>query len=340
MYSYPRRWWRSALLLIALTITAATSFAQHAIRFEALELPAGYGFNDYGIELSSITKVDEDFYALSEKCKLLYKLQIDGSEVTVKSVISLAEQPAWKGAVAIEGVAAYGKYLIMADEGVDSSKTAYGRLYAYHLDSKTLDVLKVDDRIRYMGGWTGNYGPEGIAVHPRNAILYVVREKDREGNYATLLTFSITEENNKLSLSPKDTVLIERKAGERFSDLTIDPEGERLHLLRSEYYKQSKSPQDSSRYSVCTVSLDSTGQLTQTKESIINLGQMQCSEFGKELLDRTQRLQARGKQTSTNVEGITWLDEGTYLIVSDNANANKCDYHNVGQTGVFGLSFQ
>ena len=178
----------------------------------ALALPDEYGSKKWGLELSSITRHDGDYYAVSEKCKLLYRLGIKGDSVAVDTVIYHERNPVWVAAVAIEGIAPCSNHLIMVDEGIDLNTTAYAKLYTYHPESGKLSSILVKGRAEYLQSWAGNYGAKRVAVHEGERLVYILRKKNRsmedndpEWHWSSLITLKMVQSDVGIDLQSMDS---------------------------------------------------------------------------------------------------------------------------------------
>ena len=322
----------SILIFSIVNILGAQS--ESGLNLEALTLPDSYGFKKWGLELSSVTKLNDSYYAVSEKCKLIFQFKIEADRIKVDSVIYLGNHPMWSDPVAIEGVATYGDQLIMIDEGTDAGAEAYAKLYTYDTKSSALNMIFVDGADKYLQGWTGNYGAEGIAVDETNDVLYVLNEKNRttdNAGFATLISYDIMGTNTIINLLPKDTLSIQLADGERLSDLHYSRVSRKLHTIKVNYHERKGNSEERSKYEVCTLEFANDGDA-----SVVD-----CKNFTKELITEIDYDGNTGYRTSTNIEGLVVDEDGSILIVSDNARTDKCCDENVmGESGMFKLSMQ
>ena len=322
------------LLVVVLLATSEVNGQKAVKSLDPLQVPEGYGFQEFGIELSSITKMDGHLYALSEKCKLLYKMSIEGS-VTIDEVIFLGNEAEWKDPVAIEAVAVYGDWLIMTDEGVERDPRKSSKIYAYNTKSNPprLMELVVDSEI--FKGWNGNYGAEGIAVNSKQKKLYVLREKVEDASSSELITFDLVTDGASVSLEkPRQNTIRFSTGSGRFSDLMYSADENSLYLLEVNHNKNEIS---SSEYRITTLPLGGDGYVGAEKaEELVDFSDKLLIQTLKDGVDSPSD-DEEDYAISTNIEGLYRVRENEFMLVSDNATASKCGDTHLGETGVFRL---
>lgn len=258
-------------------------------------LPASFEPAPANHQFSSICKTDTCYFMVEEKNHKLVSIRLDYSskwEHDINGVNSNSE---------FESITWYRKTLFMLDD-------ASGAVYWYDMDKHRafeLEMYPLPDR---------SSGFEGLAIAPGEN-FYILQEGNKDSLFAYLYCYLLLQDHLHLVKRydvPKDK-------GERFTDLYYDDSTKSLLALGSKY---NNDPSD--YYFIDTMPLMDTVKPDVGKSSRF------LTLSAPEVIKQAS-VENKGKMKqiySTNLEGLTKANNGSYIIVSDDC---ECDADSEGK---------
>lgn len=248
-----------------------------------------------GYQISSLDAVGNQLYFVSEKCDLFFSYDLIWKQLSTYPLDHPEKQ------AEVEGVAVYGSTLFYVTES--SADGNQSKVWVKQIGSKDVAIeLSLPDDPDLTNDGSQNLGLEGIEVSSSGKLLYLVRERNGEGN-AELYVYNINYEGDTLSLSPIDGVTnpytIQLGAGERITGLDLPGEENILYLLHTKKgvtYHADKLP------------LDDKGLPLDIKIAAAAL----------ESIDFTKSTNALPPSVSSNLEGIASTSGQQLYLTSDN----------------------
>lgn len=160
--------------------------------------------------------------------------------------------------------------------------------------------------------YRGDFGLEGIEINKKGNYLYVLQEKyldiiSNNKRLSKIYCFNISFKNFVCYLNLDKTIEITHpNKYQRYTDLTLSEDQNRLYLIRSEFNNYTKK----GKYFIDTIDLKN-----------IKCENEKVSIESKDLtsIDLTSELNKKGKEYDNNIEGITAYKNSLFLV-SDNCH--------------------
>lgn len=262
------------------------------------------------IEISGISKFNNEFFLVSEKQSKIFSLypreRADSFEIT-RTIMD----PAFQNSE-FEAIATYKKYLLITDE-------KNPQIFAYNLETSTL----LPQPLKITGFDITNdrnfFGLEGIAINEKKKICYLLKERNQNFE-SEIRQFAITENiDGTISLEFKRNLIIKNDVisknpedNWRYSDIHFDERSNLLYGIKASYIDGK------GEYYIDTIKCDVQSGLI-GKSTVEKNESMHFMCLTKLINDSFAR-----SEYSTNLEGIV-ISEGFIYVVSDNFQSSPRD---------------
>ena len=277
------------ILIFVLYVILANNLFGQGVLFYELKKPLN---NQY--EFSSIRIRNDSIFLMSEGCKQLFVCDLESKELIDE--ITLKNQ---KDNVDIEGFCLFKDLIFYTDESDNS-------IHIEALKSKKEINLSFQQQFEVSQNKNRNTGLEGIEINESGNYLYVLREKNSNGDKSYIYCFNMKHDKRSYHLSFEKRIEIELPYGQRYSDLTLSSDKRRLYLIRS----------TKGKYFIDTINLNEGSRFEHNYYKTSDLISINISSI---VNDKEE------EGFSSNIEGITAYGNSIFLVSDNKFGNGNCD---------------